>query len=128
MGSGGKIEVELIDQHQTTYIAERIYGETPTVYQLKNDGEKELQYNLKINAIVNKPLYYGQKDLSDIGGETSTEDLINKLMGDKLTSVKREIEEQGSKIIGIIADIKKVDKQLAQEEEIKAKKHLLKRI
>jgi predicted ATPase len=122
LGSGGKIEVELIDQHQTTYIAERIYGETPTVYQLKNDGEKELQYNLKINAIVNKPLYYGQKDLSDIGGETSTEDLINKLMGDKLTSVKREIEEQGSKIIGIIADIKKVDKQLAQEEEIKAKK------
>jgi chromosome segregation protein len=111
LGSGGKIEVELIDQHQTTYIAERIYGETPTVYQLKNDGEKELQYNLKINAIVNKPLYYGQKDLSDIGGETSTEDLINKLMGDKLTSVKREIEEQGSKIIGIIADIKKVDKQ-----------------
>ncbi|MGI6294205.1 MAG: hypothetical protein ACOXZJ_07265 [Bacteroidales bacterium] len=65
------------------------------MYQLKNDGEKELQYNLKINAIVNKPLYYGQKDLSDIGGETSTEDLINKLMGDKLTSVKREIEEQG---------------------------------
>ncbi len=122
LGSGGKMEIELVDQHQTTFIAERIYGETTSVYQLKNDGEKELQHNLKINAIVNKPLYYGQKDLSDIGGETSTEDLINKLMDDKLNSIKQEIEEQGSKIINIIAEIKKVDKQLGQEEEIKAKK------
>lgn len=122
LGSGGKIEVELIDQHQTTYIAERIYGETPSVYQLKDDGEKELQYNLKVNHIIHKPLYYGQKDLSDIGGETSTEDLINKLMGDKLMSIKREVEEQGRKIINVIADIKKVDRQLGQEEEIKAKK------
>jgi len=122
LGSGGKIEVELIDQHQTTYIAERIYGETPSIYLIDRDGAKELQYNLKINHIVNKPLYYGQKDLSDIGEETSTEDLINKLMGDKLISIKREIEEQSDKIILVIAEIKKVDKLLSQEEEIKAKK------
>jgi len=122
LGSGGKMEVELVDQHQTTFIAERIYGETPSVYELKPDGERELQHNLKINAIVNKPLYYGQKDLSDIGGETSTEDLINKLMGDKLNPIRQDIEEQGNKIINIIAEIRKVDKQLSQEEEIKAKK------
>ena len=122
LGSGGKIEVELIDEHQTTYIAERIYEETPSIYQIDSTGKKELQYNLKINHIVNKPLYYGQKDLSEIGEETSTEDLINKLMGDKLMGVKREIEEQGGKIINIISEIKKVDRLLLLEEEIKAKK------
>lgn len=122
LGSGGKLEVEMIDRNGKTYISERIYGESPTLFELSSNGEKELQYSLKSNAIINKPLYYGQKDLSDIGGETSTEDLINKLMGEKLNSVRQEIDEQSSKIINLIAEIRKVDKQLSQKEEIDARK------
>jgi predicted ATPase len=117
LGSGGKMEIELKDKHGKIFIAERIYGESTSIYQ-----NEELVHNLKVSAIINKPLYYGQKDLSDIGGETSTEDLINKLMGEKLNSVKQEIEEQNTKITNLIADIKKVDKQLAQKDEIEAKK------
>ncbi|MBI3233469.1 MAG: hypothetical protein HYZ42_05420, partial [Bacteroidetes bacterium] len=115
LGSGGKLEVEMIDRNGKTYISERIYGESPTLFELSSNGEKELQYSLKSSAIINKPLYYGQKDLSDIGGETSTEDLINKLMGEKLNSVRQEIDEQSSKIINLIAEIRKVDKQLSQK-------------
>lgn len=122
LGSGGKMEIELLDKHGNTFIAERIYGEAPTLYEVKKDGNRELQSSLKINAIINKPLYYGQKDLSDIGGETSTEDLISKLMGDKLNPVRQEIEEQSTKIVNLIAEVKKVDKQLGQKEEIEAKK------
>jgi chromosome segregation protein len=122
IGSGGKIEVEIIDKHGTTFIAERIYGETPQVYEIMKDGSRELKHNLKINALINKPLYYGQKDLSDIGGVTSTEDLIDKLMGDKLLAVKQDIKEQNNKVVLLIADIKKVDGQLAKKEEIEAKK------
>ncbi len=117
LGSGGKMQIELKDKHGKTFIAERIFGESTSIYQ-----NEELQHNLKINAIINKPLYYGQKDLSDIGNETSTEDLISKLMGDKLIPIKQDIEEQNTKIINLIADIKKVDKQLAQKDEIEAKK------
>lgn len=79
LGSGGKMEIEFVNRHGKTFIAEKIFGESTSIYQ-----NGDLQHNLKVNAIINKPLYYGQKDLSDIGGETSTEDLINKLMGDKL--------------------------------------------
>ena len=122
LGSGGKLKVEMIDRNGKTYISERIYGESPTLFELSSNGEKELQYSLKSSAIINKPLYYGQKDLSDIGGETSTEDLINKLMGEKLNSVRQEIDEQSSKIINLIAEIRKVDKQLSQKEEIDARK------
>ncbi len=122
LGSGGKLEVEMIDRNGKTYISERIYGESPTLFELSSNGEKELQYSLKSSAIINKPLYYGQKDLSDIGGETSTEDLINKLMGEKLNSVRQEIDEQSSKVINLIAEIRKVDKQLSQKEEIDARK------
>jgi predicted ATPase len=122
LGSGGKMEVEMIDRHGKTYISERIYGESPTLFELTSRGEREMQYSLKSSAIINKPLYYGQKDLSDIGGETSTEDLISKLMGEKLNSVKQEIEEQSSKVNGLISDLQKVAKQLGQREEIEAKK------
>jgi chromosome segregation protein len=122
LGSGGKLEVEMIDRNGKTYISERIYGESPTLFELSSNSEKELHYSLKSSAIINKPLYYGQKDLSDIGGETSTEDLINKLMGEKLNSVRQEIDEQSSKIINLVAEIRKVDKQLSQKEEIDARK------
>lgn len=122
LGSGGKMEIEIIDKYNKTYIAEKIYGETASIYELLPDGNKELQHNLKINAIINKPLYYGQKDLSDIGGETSTEDLISKLLGDKLVGIRKQIEEQSSLIINSIADLRKIDKQLSQKEEIEAKK------
>lgn len=122
LGSGGKMEVEMIDKNGKTYISERIYGESPTLFELANNGERELQYSLKSNAIINKPLYYGQKDLSDIGGETSTEDLISKLMGEKLNPIKQEIEEQSSKIINLIADLRKVDKELGKKEDIEAEK------
>lgn len=117
LGSGGKMEIELIDRHGKTFIAERIHGESISVYH-----NKDLQHNLKVNAIIHKPLYYGQKDLSDIGGETSTEDLISKLMGDKLNPIKQEIDEQNAKVINLIAEIRKVDKQLGQKEEIEARK------
>ncbi len=122
LGSGGKMEVEMIDKNGKTYHSDRIFGESPTLFEIEKNGEKELQYNLKSSAIINKPLYYGQKDLSDIGGETSTEDLINKLIGEKLNIIKQEIDEQSSKIISLIADLQKVNKQLKQKEEIEAKK------
>lgn len=117
LGSGGKMKIELEDHHGKQYIAEKIYGESTSIYQ-----NGELQYNLKINAIINKPIYYGQKDLSDIGGETSTEDLINKLMGEKLKPIRLEIEAQNSQVINLIAELRKIDKQLATKEEIEAKK------
>lgn len=122
LGSGGKMEVEMVDKNGRTYILERIYGESPTIYEITNNGGRELQNNLKSSAIINKPLYYGQKDLSDIGGETSTEDLISKLIGEKLNSIRLQTEEQSTKIIDLISEIRKVDKQLAQKDEIEAKK------
>ncbi|MBA4053894.1 MAG: hypothetical protein C0490_04205, partial [Marivirga sp.] len=117
LGSGGKMEIELVDNHGNTFIAERIYGESISIYH-----NSELQHSLKVNAIIHKPLYYGQKDLSDIGGETSTEDLISKLMGDKLNTIKQEVEEQNNKVINLISEIRKIDKQLGQKEEVEARK------
>lgn len=117
LGSGGKMSVELINKHGQTFVAEKIYGESTNIYL---DGQ--LQHNLKISAVLNKPLYYGQKDLSDIGGETSTEDLISKLMGDKLTHIRQQIEEQESEIGTLLSELQKINSSLSQEKEIEERK------
>lgn len=117
LGSGGKMNIELIDKHGQVFIAEKIYGESTNIFL-----NGQLQHNLKISAILNKPLYYGQKDLSDIGGETSTEDLITKLMGDKLISIKNQIEDQVLEVGNLLNDLQKVNKSLAQKKEIEERK------
>lgn len=117
LGSGGKMEIELIDKYGKTFIVEKIYGESSAIYQ-----NNELQHNLKPRHIIKNPLYYGQKDLSDIGGETSTEDLMSKLMGDKLKPIRQQIEEQNTKVINLVTELGKINKQLATEDEIKARK------
>lgn len=113
LGSGGKMRIELINKYNQTFIAEKIFGESTNVFL-----NGQLQHNLKISAILNKPLYYGQKDLSDIGGETSTEDLISKLMGDKLTAIKQQIEEQTVEVGNLLYELDKVNKSLSQKKDI----------
>jgi hypothetical protein len=117
LGSGGKMSVELINKHGQTFLAEKIIGESTNIF---HNGH--LQHNLKISAILNKPLYYGQKDLSDIGGETSTEDLISKLMGDKLTAVKQQIEDQTTEVGNLLGELQKINKSLAQKKDIEERK------
>lgn len=118
LGSGGKMSVELINKHGQTFVADKIYGESTNIYL-----NGQIQHNLKISpALLNKPLYYGQKDLSDIGGETSTEELISKLMGDKLTPIKQQIEEQVSEVGTLLGELQKITKSLAQKQEIEERK------
>lgn len=117
LGSGGKMSVELINKHGQTFLAEKIIGESTNIFL-----NGQLQHNLKISAILNKPLYYGQKDLSDIGGETSTEDLISKLMGDKLTAVKQQIEDQTTEVGNLLGELQKINKSLAQKKDIEERK------
>lgn len=117
LGSGGKMTMELVDKHGRNFIVEKILGESTNIYQ---DGQ--LQHNLKINAILIKPLYYGQKDLSDIGGETSTEDLISKLMGDKLAGIKQTVEDKNNEVISLLNDLLRTNKSLSQKKEIEERK------
>ncbi|MCF0057168.1 TrlF family AAA-like ATPase [Dyadobacter sp. CY356] len=117
LGSGGKLRAEFINKHGQVFISEKIFGESSVLYL-----NGELQHNLKIGAIINKPLYYGQKDLSDIGGETSTEDLISKLMGDKLSLTRQRIEDKVVEIGEFLEELQKVNKSLSQKKDIEERK------
>jgi len=85
--SGGKIIVEAADRHGAKYEISRILGHDPDVYV----GGK-LRPGISIReTIVNKPLYFGQRDLS-AAGKGFGQDLVEKLVGDGLKSVRQRIE------------------------------------
>ena len=121
LGSGGKITSVLVDDQGKEYIAEKILGDRTNIYK---DGE--LQLGLKPNAIVKKPIYFGQKDLSQIGDSLSTEYLISKLIGDRLLNKKREVEEKNQDVLRIINELKKIDLKVARKADIEAKQAELK--
>lgn len=121
LGSGGKITSVLVDDQGKEYIAEKILGDRTNIYK---DGE--LQLGLKPNAIVKKPIYFGQKDLSQIGDSLSTEYLISKLIGDRLLNKKREVEEKNQDVLRIINELKKIDSKVARKADIEAKQAELK--
>jgi chromosome segregation protein len=121
LGSGGRITSVLVDDQGKEYIAEKILGDRSNIY--KNG---ELQLGLKPNAIVKKPIYFGQKDLSQIGDSLSTEYLISKLIGDRLLNKKREVEEKNQDVLRIINELKKIDAKVARKADIEAKQAELK--
>lgn len=122
LGSGGKITTILVDKQGKEYVAEKILGDRTNIYL-----NGELQIGLKSNAIINKPIYFGQKDLSKIGVDSiSTEYLINKLIGDRLLNKKREVEEKNQDVLRVINDLKKIDSKVARKADIEAKQAELK--
>ncbi|MFO7862902.1 MAG: AAA family ATPase [Salinivirgaceae bacterium] len=121
LGSGGKITSVLVDDQGKEYVAEKILGDRTNIYK---DGE--LQLGLKPNAIVKKPIYFGQKDLSQIGDSLSTEYLISKLIGDRLQNKKREVEEKKQDVLRILSELKKIDSKVARKADIEAKQAELK--
>ena len=84
--SGGKITVEATDRHGAKYEISRILDHIPDVYV---DGKLRPGISIR-ETIINKPLYFGQKDLS-AAGKKFGQDLVEKLVGDGLKLIRRKI-------------------------------------
>lgn len=121
LGSGGKITCVMLDDHGNEYRVEKILGDKTNIY--KNE---ELQLGLKPSAIVRKPIYYGQKDLSQLGDSLSTENLLSKLIGDRLLDKRRKVNEKSQEVLRIIDEIKKINSKIARKPEFEAKQAELK--
>ena len=118
LGSGGKTKLEIIDHQGNLIIADKIFGDRTNIYV-----NGSLNPSLKISGILKrKPLYFGQKDLSNIKGSNSIESLINQLIGEKIKNQRQKIEEQNAEVLRILNDISRQNKSLAQKPDIEAKK------
>lgn len=116
--SGGKIVVEAVDKHGTEYEIRRIWNESPDIYV--ND---ELRPGLSINStIINKPLYFGQKDLSKAGKDFG-QDLVEKLVGEQLKPKRQKILEKKDEleqaIKNVLTLVSYAEQKTSNEQELK---------
>jgi len=89
LGSGGKATIVAVDKYEQEYRVSRILNEQPEVFI-----DDELKPGIAIReTVIHKPIYFGQKDLSSTG-EGFENDLVEKLVGEKLQDIRRQIEEQ----------------------------------
>lgn len=112
--SGGKAIVEIVDRHGVIYKVERIYGQKEDIYK-----DDILQQGITLDAILQQPIYFGQKDLSSKNADFEN-DLVNKLVGSKFNDIQTRIGNQKTEIQRIINELKGFGNlsQLKKETEI----------
>ena len=112
LSSGGKVTLHAVDQRGQAYEIRRIHGERPDVYV-----NGQLQPGVSIReTVLHKPIYFGQKDLSS-SGEGFEKDLIEKLLGEHLASVRGQIAAQAARVGEAVAQIKRLARSTEQKRE-----------
>ena len=118
MASGGKVEIDAIDRYGQPYTIRRVWKE-PFSEVLIDD---KLQPGVSIReTVLHKPIYFGQKDLSNTG-EGFEKDLVDKLLGSKLDEVRRSIAQQKQRVAESVDRLLKgvnVQDQIDEQKKIK---------
>jgi len=114
LGSAGKITIKAYNRSNEEYIIERVYGHS---VEIKKDDEIK---KFDIFSFFNKPLYFGQKDLTSYK-DGYENDLINKFIGDKTKDIKSKIDMKKQEIKSLLENIKKYDNLNDKKEEVKKK-------
>ncbi|MEN6490065.1 MAG: TrlF family AAA-like ATPase, partial [Smithella sp.] len=117
LGSGGKVTIQAIDQRGQHYEIRRINNERPDVYV---DGVLQPGVSIR-ETILRKPIYFGQKDLSSTG-EGFEKDLVEKLVGEKLSGIRLLIDTQRRKVSDTVAQMKRLATTEEKKKEYEAKK------
>jgi chromosome segregation protein len=117
LGSGGKITVVATDRHGQEYEVRRIVGEQPDVYVA---GKLLPGINIR-ETVLHKPIYFGQKDLSNTG-QGFENDLVEKLVGDKLADIRQSISEQRQTVVELTQRLQKLSDVGDKQKEYEAKK------
>ena len=102
MRSGGKVAVTVVDRMKKEYTIEKIYAQKEDVYA--NGQRIDVP---SIDTVFKKPVYFGQKDLSNKHIDFEA-DLVQKLVGTKLDTVKAETVAKVSELKDVVAELKKL--------------------
>lgn len=118
LGSGGKVEIDAVDRYGRLYTIRRVWKEPFS--EVLSDGKLQPGVSIR-ETVLRKPIYFGQKDLSNTG-EGFEKDLVYKLLGSKLDEVRRQIAQQKEKVTDAIDRLLKVSNvqdQIAEQKQIK---------
>jgi len=118
LGSGGKIEIDAMDRYGRQYTIRRVWKEPYS--EVLVDGKLQPGVSIR-ETVIHKPIYFGQKDLSNTG-EGFEKDLVDKLLGAKLEDVRRGIDQQKKKVVEAVdrlLKISNVQEQIKEQKKIK---------
>lgn len=117
LGSGGKITLTAVDRHGHEYEVRRIVGEQPDVYV---NGALQPGLNIR-ETVLHKPIYFGQKDLSNTG-QGFENDLVEKLVGERLVDIRHAITEQRQSVVELTRRLLKLADVGEKQKEYEARK------
>ena len=116
LGSGGKIVLHVQDCHGKPYQIHRINREEPVVCD-----ESGTVLPISVHSVLRNPLYYGQKDLSQVSNYEFK--LLDKLVGERVQSVSdqfRDINARISEALQDYLDVLSAPEQRKEQENILA--------
>ena len=111
LGSGGKVVLTIVNKYGQEYRVEKILGQKEDIYK-----GGILQSGIDINAIIENPVYFGQKDLSSKNADFES-DFIKRLIGDKLNDIQEKIEIKKQYIKDIVFQLNKTKNISEQKKE-----------
>ncbi len=117
LGSGGKVEIQARDRYGQHYTLRRVWKEPYT--EVLIDGKIQPGISIR-ETVLRKPIYFGQKDLSNTG-EGFERDLVEKLLGSKLEEIRRRIDAQKQKVaeaVDRLLKVKDVQEHLEEQRKI----------
>jgi DNA repair exonuclease SbcCD ATPase subunit len=114
--SGGTVIVEAFDKHGVRYEIRRILGHAADVYV---DGKLRQGVSIR-ETIIGNPVYFGQKDLSN-AGKGFGKDLVEKLVGESLRSVRNDIAQTSAQLEAAIEVLVEVEGDAEEKERLTAK-------
>lgn len=100
LGSGGQVELTIVDKFSNCYMLKRIYGERSTLY----DANANV-LGIPVESVLINPLYFGQKDLA-LTRKGYEYELLNKIIGNKVPNIGEEKSRVQDKLIEDIGKLK----------------------
>lgn len=117
LGSGGQVRLQLRAQNGKEYEVRRIFGEPPQVYL-----GSEIKANLRPNGGLLRALYFGQKDLGELGKEDRNTDFIEKFYGEELREVRAKRANDVDAVRELVQRLQKQATTLERRQEFLATK------
>jgi ABC-type cobalamin/Fe3+-siderophores transport system ATPase subunit len=99
LGSGGKIIIEIEDNNGRIFEIRRIINNQSDIYF-------EGQLKQGIGIPLKNPLFFGQKELVK-RGKYAERELVERLIGDRLNTIRQDIEMQSRKVIESLVNFEK---------------------
>jgi predicted ATPase/archaellum component FlaC len=111
--SGGKVILALRDKHGACYRIERVLGERPAIYR---DDTRLPQFS--VDETLMNVLYFGQKDLSEVGSLGFSQSLMEKFFGAQVGPIREAIDGKRKQVLQTLDRLEELKADAERKKEL----------